>query len=363
MRSILLLRGLNQQLSNVERFLETRGFKISVVHRIHDAIFHITEHRPDFALFSTELIPSDSVWLFNILNQLTSVLLFAERISAKSLMVSKELRGNYLLEPPLSPLGFEQMLRRIDRDHRLQAKETPKLDKTHVLIMSALSDMALKALCSPSPSPASTVTVTAGTESPEGFQSVEKTSRITCFRVQTTRLAGFFVMAYGNNQVLDPDWVHNMQEALRKYLAEFYDQSVVEASEDMMIAEVRFPQWTKEQAEFLKSATHENAELLMAFFKDPIEINAERSLRPDHVEIGLQHFRGDSAVNFDIYVYLPKNARFVLYTPRGGILYESQKKSLLSDGVNTVHIHKHSFEEVRRQKTRDYIEENSEAYR
>jgi hypothetical protein len=349
MRSILLLKGLNQRLPLVEKFLESRGFKITVVHRICDAIYFITENRPDFALFSTELIPTESVWLFDILKQLTSVVLFAERISAKSLGASKDLKGHYLLEPPLTPLGFEQLLRRIDHDQRPLAKNVPNLDMTHVLIMSTLSDLALKALCIPAPQG-------------NAVEPVRKISRVTSFRVETKRLSGFFVFAYGKDRTFEPKWLGNMQAELKKYLGAFDAESSLDSPDETLIAEVQFPDWSKEQADFIHEATHNDAELALAFFKDPTQLSAQASLRPDHVEIGINHLRGDSVVNFDVYVYLPENARFVLYTPQGGTFYESQKKKLISEGLNTVHIHKRSFDELRKQRTREFLEESTAGF-
>jgi hypothetical protein len=349
MRTVLLLKSANPRLVEIEGFLRGRGYDITSVDRIHEAVRFITDKRPDFALLSAELIPARSGWLFGVLNQLTSVIVFAERVSAKNLALTRELKETYLLEPPLTPLGFEKILHRAERDRELRNRDADRLDKTQVWIMSALSDLALKALCVPHAGP---------------IEPVDKVSRVTCLRVQTAKLAGYFILAYGQSRALPAAWLERLRETVREYLKAFDDRAAVDPGQEIVIEEVRFNAWSKDQAEFIRQASHEESELVLAFFKDPVAepMATKPSTRKGHVEIGLQHLPGDSVVDFDVYIYLPQNARFILYTPRGGTFYEVQKQKLLTDGIRSVHIPKRSLDEVRRQRTQKFIENSAQAF-
>jgi hypothetical protein len=349
MFSILLLRQEDQPLLDIERFLQSRGYKLTVVTRLSDAVRSITNERPDFALLSTDMIPSRSGWLVSILNQLTGTVLIAGRISARTLALTRELKGIYLLEPPLTPFAVEQMLRRVERDHRKLIEHAPDLNKTHVWIMSALSDLALKTLCKPNAT--------------GSIEPVDRSSRVTCFRVQTSEISGYFILAFGQSRSLQSTWTSQLQSSLAQFLQSFDDMPVIDPSEEIHIEEVKFNEWTKEQAEFVRQAAHEDGELVLAFFKDKNPIRVQESARADHVEVGLEHLPGDSTVDFDVYIYLPRNARYVLYTSKGGTLYEAQKQKLWSEGVRSVHIHKRSLDEVRRHRARKFIDESSSAFR
>ena len=350
MQSILLLRSENQRLLEIERYLESRGFELTVTTRIHDAVKHITEKKPDFALISTELIPRRSQWLFGILRQLTSIILFVERISAKNLAVTRELKDLYLLQPPLTPLGFEKILHRIARDQRKQTHDASQLDTTNVWIMSTLSDLALKTLC------------ISGGESIAGFGKVEAVTRVTCLRVEALNLNGYFILVHGQNRSLDSSWTTRLKEHLNNYLISFDERASIDAANELTIEEVKFDEWTKAQADFIRQATHQDDELVLAFFKDPIQLKAIPSSRKDHIELDLETLQGDSHVNFDIYIYLPQNTRFILYTPRGGTFYESQKENLNSKGIRSFHIHKQSLDEVRRYRAQKFIENSTAAF-
>jgi hypothetical protein len=350
MQTLLMLRREGQPLFEIERYLSSHGYNLIVASSMADAVRIITTERPEFALLSAELIPRRSAWLIGILGQLTGIVLFVERISARTLAISRELKDTSLLEPPLTPFGTEQLLRRVERDQQKLLQNAPALSKTHVWIMSALSDLALRALCTSSPSEVR----------PE---AVERTTRITCFRAETSKIAGYFIMAYGQGRSLPAGWTARLQSHLRESMQTFDHTPLLDSSEEIQIQEVNFKRWSKAQAEFISQAAHDGGELALAFFKDQAPVVMKPSTRPDHIEIGLDSLRGDSVVDFDVYIYLPQNARYVLYAARGGLFEEKQKQKLQAENVRSVHVHKRSLDELLRHRAHKFIAESSEAFR
>lgn len=214
--------------------------------------------------------------------------------------------------------------------------------------MSSLTDLALKALCVPS------------TLKPGGLvESVSRTSRVTTFRVWTKRMAGYIIMAYGRNRPLDGAFKDEMRARLKEYLEAFDAAADVAAMGDVQIYEVDFQEWSTEHAEFMRQAQHQEGELVLAFLKDPAPVQLQPSPGLTHFELPLKHLKGDQAVDFDLFIYLPKNAKFVLYTPRGGTLLETQKRKLQSEGIDSVHVSKRSLDEVQRHLGRNFIQERT----
>lgn len=82
MRTLLLLKGENQQLEEIERFLMSR-YTVTVVHRTAEAIQHIVEKRPEFALLSADLISPRSAWLVGVLSQFTGAMVFSKSFQPK----------------------------------------------------------------------------------------------------------------------------------------------------------------------------------------------------------------------------------------------------------------------------------------
>ncbi len=349
-QKVLLLRGDSPQMAGIEVFLRGRGYTVIVVLTLAEAVQFITHEKPDYALLPTELVPSRSAWLFGILGQLTGVILYASRFSAKTLLITRELKGIYLLEPPLDPTGVEQMLRRVQRDHQKQTDEASRLNHANVVIMSTLAELALNKVCVPG-------------RNGVGAETVRQVNRVSCYHVRTKLISGYFVLAYGQSRSLDPSWSARLQAELRSYIASIDEEPTLDSLHDIAIEEVEFNRWTKEQADFMRSTTHEEAELVVAFFKDKTELSAQDSAKVDFSEVSLDHFQGDTKVDFEVYIYLPQNARFILYTPSGGTLYASQKNKLMAEGINSVHIPKRSLDIVRRNRANNFLAERTADFR
>lgn len=347
---ILILRNESERLSDIEHFLIAQDFKVDVVHRAQDGIRYITEEKPDYTLISTSLLPQKSHWLLGILNQLTTVILFFDRVSARNLAITRDSNGSYILEPPLTPLGLKQVLRRIQREQNKQNELTSSLDKNHLWIMSTLSDLSLKAICTPASMGAS-------------VERVQRATRVTCLRLRTNKLSGFLVLAYGKNRQLESDWLHQLQSVLKKRMEIFDDQVLMSTANEIQIEEVKFKEWSKEQSEFILQAIHQDAEVVLAFFKDSEQIEAKPSARKGYVELGTHHLPENGVIDFDVYIYLPQNARFVLHTPRGGTLHSSKKQKLISEGIHSVHIPKRSLDQVHQHHIRKFVEESSQDFR
>jgi hypothetical protein len=331
----------------------SRGYHLHVVYKLSDAIQYIAEDKPEYAILSADLIPTKSAWLFGILSQVTNPILFAERVSARTLSISQEYKDIFFLEPPLTPMALEQMMKRVTRDQLKQSESASKLNNTQVQIMSALSDLALNAVCKSS-------NALAPNAPPK--ETVQLVKRITCFRVNSLKMAGYLIIAYGQDRRLDAQWTADLQHQLKKHLSSFDQAPLIDPSEELVIEEIDFDQWSKEQAEFVRKASHHNAEVVMAFFKDTSSDEMKPSVQPDHVQMDIHQLGGDTTVNFDVFIYLPQNARFVLYTPKGGTFYENQKQKLISDGIQSVHINKKHLNEIRRHRTDAFVKSSAAAF-
>lgn len=354
MSSVVLLRNARRPLTAIEQFLVGRGYHLHIVHKISDAIQYISESKPEFALLSADLIPAKSAWMFGILKQVTNPILFAERVSAKTLGISQDYKDVFFLEPPLTSMALEQMMKRVSRDQQRQSENASQLSSAQVQIMSALSDLALNAVCKSSAKQAP--------HSPPK-ETVQLVKRVTCFRVNSMRMAGYLIIAYGQDRRLDLQWTADLQYQLKKHLSGFDASPLIDPSEELVIEEINFENWSKEEAEFVRKASHHNAEVVMAFFKDNATEEIKPSSQGDHIQMDIRQMGGDSVVNFDVYIYLPQNARFVLYTPKGGTFFENQKQKLISEGINSVHIDKKHLNEVRRHRTHSFVKSSMDAFR
>ncbi len=78
--------------------------------------------------------------------------------------------------------------------------------------------------------------------------------------------------------------------------------------------------------------------------------------------IGLEDLAGDVAVEFNVYIYLPRNNRYVLYTPRGGVFYHVQKERLQSQGISQLHILKGDLKDLDKYRAQNFLNEKIQEF-
>jgi hypothetical protein len=77
--------------------------------------------------------------------------------------------------------------------------------------------------------------------------------------------------------------------------------------------------------------------------------------RAEMQQVGIEHLKGDEPVEFDLYLHLPVNDKFILYTPEGKRFYQKQKDRLTQKGVKGMHLKKAAVAELRRYRVHNFL--------
>lgn len=166
-------------------------------------------------------------------------------------------------------------------------------------------------------------------------------SRMTCVQVRTPVLNGHFVVALGADRAMDVDLTATFREAVLELLRAVGFASATAESFDIDVRRVEFKRWALSAAAFLERGVHEGTEVAMAFIPAEDELfRLEESVREDMVSFALDEIRPEAKVDFELYIHLPLNGKFVLYVSRGGWLSLQQQLSLQSRGVSRFHAKK-----------------------
>ncbi|MGZ3745645.1 MAG: hypothetical protein ACXVBQ_17400, partial [Pseudobdellovibrionaceae bacterium] len=164
------------------------------------------------------------------------------------------------------------------------------------------------------------------------------------------------IAAMGKNHKIDKVFMEGIKERLFKFLKENGEEVSKNDSLGINIKQVDFEPWALMYAEFLRKSVHQGNEVAIAFFpRRPIHTILEESSHHEMAKLPLEEFQGDRQVEFDLYVYLPSNNKYVLYTPKGGIFYNTQMDRLKKQGVTHMHIEKNAAEAVTKYKAQNYL--------
>jgi hypothetical protein len=185
---------------------------------------------------------------------------------------------------------------------------------------------------------------------------LEDSTSVACIVVKSDRFSGYLVAVMAENRKIDQKFVDTIKVRLFKFLKDNGEDLADSNPMDIQIKQVPFEPWAVEYADFLRKSVHEGNEVAMAFFpRSGIKIEFEESHDKDMVKISLNDLEGDRKVEFDLYVYLPSNNKFLLYTPKGGVFYNKQLVKLKKQGVTHMHIPKTADQDVSKYKARNYL--------
>lgn len=180
-------------------------------------------------------------------------------------------------------------------------------------------------------------------------RKIGKAQDCICLSISSDQYRGYLVAAMGQNRRFDDELLLNIQS----HLADLFKQEGIPVDEDepmeIRVRLVDFEAWALEKAEFLKKSLHNGNEVAMAFFlTEKISPQFGESQAKDMVSIDIDDLATDQEVTFDVYVFLPANNKYILYTPKGGIFLKAQKVRLKSKGVDRMHIKKESAPDAKK---------------
>lgn len=193
------------------------------------------------------------------------------------------------------------------------------------------------------------------TETSLPVEKIERAQNCICFKIESTNFRGFLVAAMGKNRKLDEELLMAVQTKLTEVLQQ--EGAIIDDSKpmDIKIRPVNFEEWAIDKAEFLKKSIHDGNEVAMAFF--PINKTSPQfgeSVAQDMLSIDIDDLANDVPVSFDVYIHLPANNKYILYTPKNGLFLSSQKERLKAKGIDKMHAKKDTVEEIKK-----YHAENS----
>lgn len=190
------------------------------------------------------------------------------------------------------------------------------------------------------------------------IETLQKSQNAICIMIESSRFNGYLVAALGKNRRLDDEFIYSVQNRLYTFLKNQGETLRQEETLDIKLKPVDFEGWALEEAEFLRKSIHKGDEVAMAFFPTR---NLKQDLRESHQEDMVQFFiddlKPDTPVLFDVYIYLPANNKYILYTPQGGVFLSQQKDRLKSKGVFSLHMRKNQVSDLKRYQAQNYLNE------
>ncbi|QLY24447.1 hypothetical protein [Bdellovibrio sp. KM01] len=197
----------------------------------------------------------------------------------------------------------------------------------------------------------------------EKKRNVGIATNVACILVESGRFSGYLVAAMAEHLTIDIHFVEKIRTRLFKFLSENGENLENNETMPIKIKQVPFAAWAVEHAEFLRKSVHKGNEVAMAFFPRP-DLKAEISASPDEemAAVKIHEMRTDVPVDFNLYVHLPRNNRYVLYTPEGGVFLSEQKTRLVNQGITHLHVLRMELQNLDKYRAQNYLNDKIDQY-
>lgn len=181
------------------------------------------------------------------------------------------------------------------------------------------------------------------------IEKIELAQNCICFNIESKTFRGYLVAAMGKNRRLDDELLSAVQLKLSEVIKDTNQNINDNKPLEIKIKAVDFENWAIEKAEFLKKSIHDGNEVAMAFFpQNSLSPQLGKSDTSDMISINIDDLASDVPLSFDIYVHLPANNKYILYTPKNGMFLSTQRERLKAKGIDKMHTKKDSEEDIQK---------------
>jgi hypothetical protein len=194
-------------------------------------------------------------------------------------------------------------------------------------------------------------------------EKITAATNVSCILVESARFSGYLVAAMAPGQSLDLQFIEKIRGRLFRFLRENGERIEDNESMPIRIKPVPFAAWAVECAEFLRKSVHEGNEVAMAFFpRKDIKASVELSADEEMAAVSIRELEENVVVDFNVYIYLPRNNRYVLYTPCGGVFFSEQKQRLMNQGVSHLHVLRMELSELDKYRAQNFLNDTIQEF-
>lgn len=196
------------------------------------------------------------------------------------------------------------------------------------------------------------------------YAELEKSTNAACIIIESEQFNGYLVAAMGKDKQIDDAFLALVRQKLTAFLKAHGE--VIKDSDSMSIKvqEVEFEDWAMNQATFLRKSIHEGSEIAMAFFPSAqTSVHLEQSKSEKMLQMKLEDLQENAVVEFDLYIHMPENDKYILYTPQGGRFMSNQKDRLNQKGITHMHLRKDSAGQVKKYRAQNFLNEKIASYK
>lgn len=194
-------------------------------------------------------------------------------------------------------------------------------------------------------------------------QELGENENFSCISINSQRYNGYLLAAGSSDKHLDDEFIKTIKTRVIEFLESrgehIYDQNDL----DINITKINYSEWSEEEAEFFKQSIHNGEEIGMAFFesqeiKHPLFIKETE----DMLCLSIDSILEETKIEFDLFIFLERNNKFLKITKQGGKLFTNQKQKLVNNGIKEMHVPKNQKQNLVKYRAQNYLNDSIQQY-
>ena len=195
-----------------------------------------------------------------------------------------------------------------------------------------------------------------------GQENDEEKKKIYCLLVESEIWSGH-LMAHSNvnleSHLLEPVFKNWVSQEFR-----YFNENESHLFFEMEINMSDFKKWVQNKAEHFETLKVNDSELMMSFVGiEPAQLLMDFNEETDLIKVNLDLIPIDQELHFSLFLHLPENKKFLLYTPAHQPFKQNQKQRLIDNRVETLYTPIEFEDEVKKLKMKKYIDQTLDQVR
>ncbi len=193
---------------------------------------------------------------------------------------------------------------------------------------------------------------------PQLVTNIQKVSVIT---LKEKSVRGYLLVCSADDSTTE-NRINGLSKAvidnLRNMKIEATDVDIMEIS----ISEINFRDWAQDTAQFVSFVQSGDVESIMAFVPAGQEVPEIAATEASHMAaIGRETIVPEQVISFDLYLFLEKNQKFILYVKKEDKVYSQQLQNLLNRNMQHFYIRIEHSAEYKKYCVRHFIKSKIES--
>ena len=172
----------------------------------------------------------------------------------------------------------------------------------------------------------------------EDYKGVDVVSKAKIFNIHTPRFRGYLIFVVPMFNELDRGVISRIKENLENSLKEENEYLLYFEELNIDLEQIDFLGWAEKNAEFFVQTVDHKTEIVCAYYPQTPSMPVVKEASNKMATVNIKDLKENTKTNFNLYIHLPKNNKYVKYIKTGETITDSHTQKFEKHKMESLHI-------------------------